>query len=56
MQALLRIPQVIDHAESCVENFPLDSMLYTRAQTLYMASLTAIEGTTRWLARNSARK
>ena len=56
LETLLRIPNVIVQAEHSVEIFPSDLVLHDRAAELYLAVLTAVEGTTRWLLQNPACK
>ncbi|KAL9115249.1 MAG: hypothetical protein Q9227_001043 [Pyrenula ochraceoflavens] len=56
LKTLLRIPDVIFQAERNLENFPLDPLLHDKAAELYLASLTAIEGITRWLLRHTGLK
>jgi hypothetical protein len=56
LKTLLRIPNVIAQAGHCVETFPSDPALDDRAAELFLAALTAIEGTTKWLMKNPACK
>lgn len=54
MEALLRIPRVVTHAEAYaeVEKSQPDEVLYDRVIKVYVAALTAIEGTARWLVQH----
>ena len=54
LKALLRIPNVMLQAERCLETFPPDDVLCDKVEALYLAALTAIEGTTKWLKKVSA--
>lgn len=52
LKALLQIPYVITQAQHSRESFSSDTALYERVSDLYLAALTAIEGTTKWLIKN----
>lgn len=52
LATLLRIPEIILEAEHSVETFYPDPALYDKAEELYLAILTAIEGAARWLKQH----
>lgn len=50
---LVRIPDVIIHTEDTCANFGPDPILYAKAEKVYIAALTAIEGTVKWLSKKA---
>lgn len=52
IETLVHIPNIIIEAEYAVETFPQDPALDDKAEKLYLAVLTALQGAVEWFAKN----